>query len=88
MGNNTTQSVSFTLFRFTGPKGNRITENVHDFSIADGMRALVENSTRASNRAVRKFRRGRTPTTWRSSLSNPTHQHDIRGKPGLRLPVR
>jgi hypothetical protein len=47
LDSDTTQKFSFTLFRFTGPKGNRITETVCDFSVADGMRALVENSEKS-----------------------------------------
>ena len=38
---------TFTLFRFIGPKGSRTMEIVRDFSVADGMRALVENSERS-----------------------------------------
>jgi len=41
---------SFTLFRFTGPKGQRSTETVRDLSIVHGMRAMVDHESITSCR--------------------------------------
>jgi hypothetical protein len=35
---------SFNFYRFIGPDGNRTTEFVRDYSLADGMRGLVDRN--------------------------------------------
>lgn len=42
----TAPRFSFTFYRFIGPEGNRTTEVVRDFALADGMRALLEGSAK------------------------------------------
>ena len=44
--NPATQSFSFRFFRFIGTPGNRTTEIVRDYAVADGMRGIVDSSAR------------------------------------------
>lgn len=48
----TREPIIFRFYRFIGPPGQRTTEVIRDYTIADGMRALVDQRKQAIDDAT------------------------------------